>query len=112
MSQVVDLMQALAWPLVAVSALLLLRGPLGLALEALSSRVTRLSVPMVSIDLEPLKPVETDWRVNMGAGDLDVRRLTTSSVFDSWALTLFQDCPPRTPEQRLPPLTSARETNG
>lgn len=59
-------MQALAWPLVAVAFLLVLHRPLGRALEALSGRVTRFSVPMVSIDLEPIKPVETDWRVDMG----------------------------------------------
>jgi len=34
--------------------------------------------------------VETDWRVNMGAEDLDVRRLTTSIVFDRWAATLLE----------------------
>ena len=54
MSRTIDLIQALAWPVVTVAALLLLRRPLARAPEALSGRVTRFSLSIVSIELAPL----------------------------------------------------------
>lgn len=90
MWQLIYLTQALVWPIVVVVAVILLHRPLGRALEGMSSRVTKFSVSMVSVELQPLTPVELPWHIAAGSETLDARSLTSAMVFDSWASTLFE----------------------
>jgi hypothetical protein len=86
-SNFVDLVGALAWPLVILSVIILLRKPLGHLLEDVSKRATKLSLFQFSVELSTVPQLAPSWTV---AGD-DVRQLTRADVFDSATMTLFQE---------------------
>lgn len=93
----VDVLQALTWPTVAV---VLLRGPLGRALEAIGGRATNVSVlNVLAFDLAPAPVVTLDWRVKYNTGLVDLRQLTSANVFDSYALSLFEQLSEPTPAE-------------
>ena len=86
-SSFVDLVSALAWPLVILGAVLLLRRPLGSLLDDVGKRATKLSVFQVAVELATVPEVAPSWKI---AGD-DVRQLTRADVFDSATMSLFQE---------------------
>lgn len=84
---IVGLIEAIAWPLVAVLALYLLRRPLVELVSQVARRASKLSVYNVSIELATLPELSTTWKV----GSEDARQLTSSQIFDSASTTLFND---------------------
>lgn len=84
---VVDVVKALAWPIVAAFALYLLRRPLVEFVGQLARRAKKVSVFEVSVELATLPELQPSWSV----GDVDARRLTSSQIFDSASQTLFQE---------------------
>jgi hypothetical protein len=87
LTQVVDLVDALAWPVVAIVGLCMLRKPLGSLLGDVGKRATRLSVFQVAIELATVPELAPSWKV----GADDVRQLTRADVFDSATMTLFAE---------------------
>jgi hypothetical protein len=86
-STFVDLVGALAWPVVILTAVVLLRRPLGSLLQDLGRRATKLSVFQVGVELATVPEVAPSWKI---AGD-DVRQLTRADVFDSATMSLFSE---------------------
>lgn len=86
-NDVLRLIEHLAWPMVAVATLVLLRRPLGGALTTIAQRAGKLDLRVVTIELSP--EISPDWRVNMADERLDLRHLTSDRVFDSYSITLF-----------------------
>ncbi|HJZ57254.1 MAG TPA: hypothetical protein VKE74_19955, partial [Gemmataceae bacterium] len=84
---VVDLLKAVAWPTVVAFALYLFRRPLMDLVAQIARRARKLSVYEVSVELVTLPELSSTW----SAGTEDVRRLTSSQVFDSASMTLFQE---------------------
>ena len=84
---VVEAVKALAWPIVVVFALHLLRRPLVELVGQLARRAKKLSMFEVSIELATLPELQPQWSV----GDTDARRLSSSQIFDSASQTLFQE---------------------
>jgi len=84
---VVEAVKALAWPIVAAFALYLLRRPLVELVGQLARRAKKLSVFEVSVELATLPELQPPWSV---AGT-DVRRLSSSQIFDTPSQTLFQE---------------------
>lgn len=84
---VVEAAEALAWPLVGTAALILLRKPLVELVGQVAKRARSLSVFDVSIELATLPELQPPW----SAGNVDVRRLSPSLIFDSASQTLFQE---------------------
>ncbi len=82
-----DFVQALAWPAVAAFALYLFREPLIQLAGQLARRARKLSVSQVSVELATLPELSTTWTV----GSDDVRRMTSSQIFDSISQTLFDE---------------------
>jgi hypothetical protein len=86
MKDAAALIQAIAWPLIALIALFILRKALPGMVEGLGRRVTKLSIFKVSIDLAIIPEMETTWR----APDLgDVRQPTRADLFDAPAIELL-----------------------
>ena len=83
----VDLLKALAWPAVVAFALYLFRKPLIEALAQIARRASKLSVYQVSVEFATLPELSSSWSI----GSADVRKLTSSQIFDSASQTLFQE---------------------
>ena len=84
---VVEVVKALAWPVVAAFALYLLRRPLVELVAQVARRARKVSVFEVSVELATLPELQPSWSV----GDTDLRRLSSSQIFDSASQTLFQE---------------------
>lgn len=82
------MVQSLAWPLVALAALVLLRKPLAAALETVARRAGKLDLRVVTIELRP--EISPDWGVDIAGERVDLRHLTSDQVFDSYSYTLFE----------------------
>ena len=78
------------WPLVAIIALLLFRLPVMRLANEISARTRKVSFHGLSVELEVLQPLTPNWAVSYGVSTDDVRRLSPSEVFDSYASTLFE----------------------
>src|SRR5437867_4123260 len=79
--------KALAWPIFAAVALFVLRRPLIELVGQLARRATKVSVFDVSIELVTLPELQPSW----SAEGTDVRRLTSSMIFDSPSRALFDE---------------------
>jgi hypothetical protein len=88
--QVVQLIGALAWPLVVLTAVMLLRNPLAELLSGIPARATKVSLAWFSLELAQIPEVKPVWTVNYGSGSADVREAAGSNIFDSYADTLLQ----------------------
>ena len=91
MRDAVALIDAVAWPLVALAALLVLRKALPEIAKALSQRVTTISFLDVSIGFATVPEMEASWQAP-GLGD--VRQPQRADLFDAPAaelLTQFHD---------------------
>jgi hypothetical protein len=87
MNDAIGLIQATAWPVIVLVALIVLRRPLSDFIRDLGRRVTKLSVFQVSIDLATVSEFNPTWRVpNLG----DIRQPTAASLFDQPAQNLFE----------------------
>jgi hypothetical protein len=84
---VVEVVKAVAWPMVAVFALYLLRRPLVELVAQIASRASKFSLYNVSVELAVLPELSASWTV----GSTDVRKLTSSLIFDSPSQALFQE---------------------
>lgn len=84
---VVEVIKALAWPIVAGFALYLLRRPLVELVAQVARRARKVSVFEVSVELETLPELQPSWSV----GDMDPRRLSSALIFDNPSQTLFQE---------------------
>jgi hypothetical protein len=84
---VIELLKAVAWPIVATAALCLFRRPLTDLVSQIARRASKLSVYEVSVELATLPELSPSWSV----GAEDVRQLTSSQIFDSASQTLFQE---------------------
>lgn len=83
----IDVGRVLAWPLVALVALVVLRKPVGAMLSDVGKRATKLSLFQFAVELATVPELAPQWNVpNAG----DVRQLTRADVFDSYTTTLFQ----------------------
>ena len=84
----VEAIKAVAWPLVAGLALLLLRRQLTEVVAQVARRARKVSVFEVSVELATLPELRpSTWT----AGPGDVRQLTPALVFDSYTQSLFQE---------------------
>jgi hypothetical protein len=90
---VVQAVTGLAWPVVAAFSLYLLRRPIVELVGQLAKRARKVSVFDVSVELAVLPELQPPWSV----GNEDVRRLTSSMIFDSGTQSLFEELlkPPR-----------------
>jgi hypothetical protein len=87
MNDAIELIQAIAWPVVVLVALIVLRRPLSDFIRDLGRRVTKLSVFQVSIDLATVSEFDPTWRaLNLG----DIRQPTAASLFDLPAQNLLE----------------------
>jgi hypothetical protein len=84
---IVELVKALAWPVVILLALFIFRKPLTDLLAQIARRAQKLSISEVSVELATLPEFSPSWSI----GSEDVRRLTSSNIFDSASQTLFQE---------------------
>jgi hypothetical protein len=84
---VIEAIKALAWPLVVVFSLYLFRHPLVDLVAQIARRAQKVSVFEVSVEFATLPELHPSWSVKEG----DVRRLTSSSIFDSSTASLFHD---------------------
>jgi hypothetical protein len=85
----VDVLRALALPLVVVFVVVLLREPLGEFLRGISGHVNKLSLGWLSVEIAKVPEVRPLWKVEYSGIEVDVRRLTSAAVFDSYADTLL-----------------------
>jgi hypothetical protein len=83
---VAKILEAVTWPLVAAAALWSLRTPLRRLLDRVAEGATKLSLGSYSVELRELREVTPSWQ----AMNLDVRKLTSSQVFDSGSQSLFE----------------------
>jgi hypothetical protein len=84
---VVEVIKAVAWPLVAAFALYLLRHPIVELAGEIARRARKVSAFDVSVELAALPELRTSWSV----GPDDVRQLTSANIFDSPSDSLFQE---------------------
>jgi hypothetical protein len=84
---VVEFINDLAWPVITLVALFLFRKPLTDLLFQIARRAQKLTVSEVSVEFATLPELSPSWSI----GSEDVRRLTSSNIFDSGSLTLFQE---------------------
>ena len=82
----VALVGALAWPVVVVVAILLLRRPLSQFLKEAGSRLSSVSFAQLSVELAVVPRTRLPWEI---AGQ-DVRYAARADVFDTAAHDLFQ----------------------
>jgi hypothetical protein len=88
-SIVITFIGKVLWPLVAVIALLLFRRPLIRLASEIGLRTKKVSFKGLSFELETLPLLQTSWSVHAGTKTEDVRRLTSSEIFDSYSQSLF-----------------------
>jgi len=84
---IVELTKAIAWPVVILFVLFLFRKQLTELLFQIAHRAQKLSVYEVSVEFATLPELSPSWSI----GSEDVRRLTSSNIFDSASQTLFQE---------------------
>ena len=94
---IVELISSIGWLIVVLVALLALFQPLGTFLEGISSRITKLSVFDVSIEVAQLTEFKPTWTTAAG----DFRKITPDYVFDSFSQTLFQEIAKTAPAHYL-----------
>ncbi|MEH2537193.1 MULTISPECIES: hypothetical protein [unclassified Bradyrhizobium] len=82
-----DLINALAWPLVVVLALILFRGPLVELLGEVIRRARKVSVYHVSVELATVPVLSPSW----SPPEIDVRQLSSAHLIDSYTVTLFDE---------------------
>jgi hypothetical protein len=88
-ANIIDLVRVVAWPVVVVMAVLLLRKPLSSFLEGMGQRATKLSVFQFAVELSEVPQVTPDWS-GPGPFLLDVRQPTPAAQFQSGTMALFQ----------------------
>lgn len=82
---IAKILEAVAWPLVAVSGFLGFRKPLRAFVERIATQTTKLSLGDYSIEMSEMREGTTQWQ----SMSLDVRKMTSSDVFDSASHSLF-----------------------
>jgi hypothetical protein len=88
MSDTTALIQAIAWPVVVLVALILLRPALQDVLRNLGGRVAKISFLRVSIELATVPEFKTTWEApELG----DVRQPTPAALFDTPSLPLLEE---------------------
>jgi hypothetical protein len=87
MNQIVELVKALAWPMVFVGALVGFRKPLQQLIAQLGQRATKLSVFNLSVELSTIPEFAPAWS---GPHLSDVRQLSSADEFSSGAMALFE----------------------
>jgi hypothetical protein len=87
MKSALDLVNALAWPLVVVLALILFRGPLVQLLAEIIRRTRKVSVYHVSIELATVPVLSPSW----SHPEIDVRQLSSAHLIDSYTFSLFDE---------------------
>jgi hypothetical protein len=90
LSNVLKIVATVLWPAVAVVALLLFRLPVMRLANEIAARTRKVSFKGVSVDLEALPALSPTWDVSSGFATQDVRRLTSSELFDSSSTALFE----------------------
>lgn len=83
----VDIIKALAWPIVAAIGLYLLRRPLVELVLQIARRARKFSVFQVSVELATLPELRPLW----SAGGVDPRRLSSTVIFDNPSEKLFNE---------------------
>lgn len=80
-------LEAIAWPLAVATIVIVLREPLAKLADSLGNRVTALGIGTFSIEFEAAKAsaLSVSWKI----GEIDARRLTSSTVFDTASDSLF-----------------------
>lgn len=76
-SDVVDLVRAIAWPLVLAVAIIVLRRPIGELVKEIGRRTTKISALQVSIELAAVPEFKPKWSSEI----MDVRKPTPSAFF-------------------------------
>lgn len=89
-SDILGFAEAVLWPLVAVIALLLFRRRLIRLASEIAVRTKTVSFRGVSLEFQTLPALAPAWGVSRGVATEDVRTLTSSELFDSYTLTLFE----------------------
>ena len=87
----VELVKALAWPLIAVVVALLFRKPLGEFVGALGTRVTKLSVFKVELELVPAATAVVSPLLD------DIRTVTTSAAISDSSRAMLEQLQNQTP---------------
>jgi NlpA lipoprotein len=82
-----DVVNALAWPLVVVLALILFRRPLIELLGEFIRRARKVSVYHVSIELATVPALSPSW----ARPEIDVRQVSSAHLIDSFTKTLFEE---------------------
>ena len=80
-------LEAIAWPLLVLFGLILLKEPISRFLSVIGNRISKVSVAGVSLELTRAHELSPGWNV----GDKDVRSLTPALVFDSGSESLFKE---------------------
>ncbi len=88
-SVVLKFVEAILWPLVALVAVFLFRKPVIRLASEVAVRTRKVSFKGVSIELEALPALAPAWSVSTGTTTEDVRKLTSSMLFDNYTQTLF-----------------------
>jgi hypothetical protein len=83
----IQLIRILAWPLVVIIGLIMLRKPLTAFLSSLGGRVTKLGVFQVSIELATLPPPPSPWS---DPNFPQSSEMTGGDVFSTALMTLFE----------------------
>jgi hypothetical protein len=83
----IDLVRAVAWPVVVVTAVLLLRKSLRSFLEGMGQRATKLSIFQFAVELSEVPEFTPAWS---GPYLSDVRQPTPAAEFQSGAMALFE----------------------
>jgi hypothetical protein len=86
-TDIVGLINAIAWPIVAVIALVAMRKPLMRLFQEIGGRITKVSAFDVSVELTKVPEFEPSWS---GPNMSDVRQLTPADEFSSAAMALFE----------------------
>ncbi len=89
-SVVLGFVGAILWPLVTLIAVLLFRRPVIRLASEIAVRTRKVSFKGVSLELQTLPALAPTWGVSWGVATQDVRRLTSSELFDSYSSTLFE----------------------
>src|SRR5215203_3828331 len=86
-ANIIDLVGVVAWPVVVVTAVFLLREPLSSFLEGMGQRATKLSVFEFAVELAEVPEFTPAWS---GPNLSDVRQPSPAAEFQSGAMALFE----------------------
>ena len=89
-SVVLKFVGLILWPLVTLIAVFLFRRPLIRLASEIAVRTSKVSFKGVSLELQALPSLTPTWGVSWPVATEDVRRLTSSMLFDSYSQTLFE----------------------